>query len=252
MSAYITFIDYSKAFDSVIHSFLMDIMQTMGFPRHIMSLIVSLYKNQKATIRWNGDNCEPFNIEKGVRQGCILSPHLFNIYTEHIMRHADVESLGVNLGGRDITHLRYADDAALLSDNITSMKGILHRGDKAGQEAGLHLNAKKTKVMHISGGNQQVLTPDADVTVNGTKLENVGHFKYLRSYKTENGNCSKDINARIGQAKQKMVHLNNIWKDHSSPLQLKLKILKWLLKVTESEMDRQKNQSECLEGDWKP
>ena len=118
MSAYITFIDYSKAFDSVIHSFLMDIMQTMGFPRHITSLIVSLYKTQKATIRCNGDNCEPFNIEKGVRQGCILSSHLFNINTEHIMRHADVESLGVNLGGGDITNLRYADDAALLSDNV--------------------------------------------------------------------------------------------------------------------------------------
>ena len=156
MSAYITFIDYRKAFDSVIHSFLMAIMQTMGFPRHITSLIVSLYKTQKAAIRWNGDNCKPFNIEKGVRQGCILSLHLFNIYTEHIMRHADVEGLGVILGGRDITNLRYADDAALLSDNITIMKTILHRDDKARQEAELHLNAKITKVMHISGGNQQV------------------------------------------------------------------------------------------------
>ena len=229
MSAYITFIDYSKAFDSVVHSFLMDIMQTMGFPRHITSLIVSLYKNQKATIRCNGDNCEPFNIEKGVRQGCMLSSHLFNIDTEHIMRHADVESLGVNLGGGDITNLRYADDAALLSYNITSMKRILHRVDKAGQEAGLHLDAKKTKVMHltISGGYQQVLTSDA--TVNSTKLENVGHFKYLGSYKTEDGKCSKYINARISQAKQNMVHLNNIWKDHSLPLQLKLKILKCLI-----------------------
>ena len=64
MSAYITFIDYSKAFDSVIHSFLMDIMQTVGFPRHITSLIVSLYKNQKATIRCNGDNCDPSILKK--------------------------------------------------------------------------------------------------------------------------------------------------------------------------------------------
>ena len=81
--------------------------------------------------------------------------------------------------------------------------------------------------MHISAGNQQVLTSDA--TVNSTKLENVGHFKYLGSYKTEDGKCSKYINARISQAKQNMVHLNNIWKDHSLPLQLKLKILKCLI-----------------------
>ena len=145
MYAYITFIDYSKAFGSLIHSFLMDIMQTLGFRRHITSLIVSLYKTQKATIRWDGDNCKPFNIEKGVRQGCILSPHLFDIYTEHIMRHADVEGLGVILGGLDITNLRYADDVSLLSDNIKRMKRILHRVDKAGRDAGLHLNAKKTK-----------------------------------------------------------------------------------------------------------
>ena len=143
------------------------------------------------------------------------------------MRHADVEGLGVILGGRDITNLRYADDAALLSDNITKMKRILHIVDKAGQDAGLHLKAKKTKVMHISGGNQQVYTPD--VTVNGAKLENVEHFKYLGSCKTEDGKCSKDINARTGRAKQKMVHLNNIWKDHSMSLQLKLKILKCLI-----------------------
>ena len=90
----------------------------------------------------------------------MLSSHLFNIYTEHIMRHADVECLGVNLGGGDITNLRYADDAALLSDDITSMKRILHRVDKARQEAGLHLDAKKTKVMHITYKQRQPTSID--------------------------------------------------------------------------------------------
>ncbi|GFS23161.1 endonuclease-reverse transcriptase [Elysia marginata] len=96
----------------------------MGFPQHLISMIASLYHNQKATIRWNNANCEPFNIEKGVRQGCILSPHLFNLYTEQIM--TDINDMGINIGGRDITNLRYADDTALLSDNLTSMKRILH------------------------------------------------------------------------------------------------------------------------------
>ncbi|GFS03109.1 retrovirus-related Pol polyprotein from type-2 retrotransposable element R2DM [Elysia marginata] len=130
---YITFIDYSKAFDSVIHSKLLDIMTEMGFPQHLISMIDSLYHNQKATIRWNNANCEPFNIEKGVRQGCLLSPHLFNLYTEQIMRQADIDDMGINIGGRDITNLRYADDTALLSDNLTSMKRILHRVNNAGQ-----------------------------------------------------------------------------------------------------------------------
>ncbi|GFS06390.1 ammonium transporter [Elysia marginata] len=117
----------------------------MGFPQHLISMIASLYHNQKATIRWNNANCEPFNIEKGVRQGCILSPHLFNLYTEQIMRQADIDDMGINIGGRDITNLRYADDTALLSDNLTSMKRILHRVNNAGQQAGLLLNAKKNK-----------------------------------------------------------------------------------------------------------
>ena len=139
---FITFIDYSKAFDSVIHSKLL-VMTKMGFPRHLISLIASLYQGQKATIRWSNENCAPFNIAKGVRQGCVLSPHLFSIYTEQIMRDADNEDMGLSIGGRNITNLRYADDTALLSDNLTSMKRIIHRVDTAGKEAGLLLNAKK-------------------------------------------------------------------------------------------------------------
>ena len=81
-----------------------------------------------------------FNIKKGVRQGCILSPHLFNIYTEHIMRQADIESMGIKIGGRNIVELRYADDTCLIADNITSMRRILYRVDYAGTEEGLGLN----------------------------------------------------------------------------------------------------------------
>ena len=147
---FITFIDYSKAFDSVIHQQLFDTMYKMGFSQHIISLISSLYEDQKGTIRWGNQKCEFFNISKGVRQGCILSPHLFNIYTEQVMRESDIEDMGLKIGGRNITNLRYADDTALLADNITSMKRILYRVDVAGRKAGLKLNAKKTKVLHVA------------------------------------------------------------------------------------------------------
>ena len=76
----------------------------MGFQKHLIALIGSLYQNQKATIRWNGENCAPFSIMKGVRQGCILSPHLFNIYTEQLMREADIDGMGLSIGGKDITN----------------------------------------------------------------------------------------------------------------------------------------------------
>ena len=100
--AFITFIDYSKAFDSVVHHQLFKVLVDMGFPTHLVSLIANLYENQKATIRWNGDHCEYFNIEKGVRQGCILSPHLFSMYTEQIMRLSELDDEGVNISGEKI------------------------------------------------------------------------------------------------------------------------------------------------------
>ena len=86
LEAYIVFIDYSKAFDNVSHPKLFKTMLEMGFPTHLVKLIQALYNNQEAIIRWNRDHTEPFKICKGVRQGCILSPHLFSCYTEKIMR----------------------------------------------------------------------------------------------------------------------------------------------------------------------
>ena len=140
------------------------------------------------------------------------------------MREADIEDLGISVGGQNITNLRYADDTALLATNITSMRRILHRTDIAGRRAGLNLNAKKTKVMHINTMENQ-----SNIRVDGTNLENVDHFKYLGSIKSSDGTCTDDINVRIGMAKQRMVQLNNIWKDRSIPTSLKLKILRCLV-----------------------
>ena len=223
---FITFIDYSKAFDGVIHQNLFKNMVKMGFPGHLVSLVASLYTDQQATIRWNGQNCDFFNIKKGVRQGCILSPHLFNTYTEHVMRKADTDDMGIKIGGRNLTNLRYADDTALLADNITSMRRILYRVDAAGKEDGLKLNAKKTKVLHV---NAKETTNKEEILVDKTPLENVKDFKYLGSIKTEDGHCTKDIKVRIGMAKQRMVQLNNIWKDHGIRRDLKIKLLKCLV-----------------------
>ena len=112
--ALIMFIDYSKAFDSVCHSQLIEIFLEMGFPKHFVALIQSLYVNQRATIRWNGEHTSEFVIVKGARQGCILSPHLFITYTEKGMTDAVVSSSGISVGGRRISNLRYADNTALI------------------------------------------------------------------------------------------------------------------------------------------
>ena len=113
----ICFIDYSKAFDCVDHNVLWNTLRSMGIPDHLTSLMRMLYNNQTATVRTEYGDCETFNIEKGVRQGCILSPYLFNLYSEAIMRNLEELDEGVNIGGTRINNLRYADDTTLLAES---------------------------------------------------------------------------------------------------------------------------------------
>ena len=114
---YMCFIDYSKAFDTVQHQKLWDTLVSMGFPRHVVELLRTLYDDQESAVRTTCGDSTWFKIEQGVRQGCILSPHLFNAYAEYIMRLAlENCSSGISIGGRTINNLRYADDTTLLTE----------------------------------------------------------------------------------------------------------------------------------------
>ncbi|GFO05905.1 retrovirus-related pol polyprotein from type-1 retrotransposable element r2 [Plakobranchus ocellatus] len=168
--AFIIFIDYSKAFDSVSHNELFKTLITMGFPPHLVALIQSLYTDQTAKIRWNCSHTKPFRIGKGVRQGCILSPHLFSTYIEQIMRDTEMERYGIVVGGRKISNLRYADDIAICANNQTEATTLMNELNDAGERKSLKLNAKKTKYMHI--GKEQ----HASITIGNEEIECVEHF----------------------------------------------------------------------------
>ena len=107
---YFCFIDYAKAFDCVDHNKLWKILKEMGIPDHLTFLLRNLYAGQEATVRTGHGTVEWFQVGKGVRQGCILSPCLFNLYAEHIMRNAELEEVqvGIKIAGRNINNLRYA------------------------------------------------------------------------------------------------------------------------------------------------
>ncbi len=222
--AFIVFIDYSKAFDSISQTQLFDILSEMGFPKHLVSLLEALYINQHAVIRWNGSHTNDFNIAKGVRQGCILSPHLFSLYTESVMRETDIEELGVRIGGKPVSNLRYADDTALCAQTREDAEQLLTKVNDAGRERLLKLNVKKTKLLKV--GNAQ---PNTTVRVGGEQIEEVEHFKYLGSLKAANGRCEKDIRTRIGMAKKRMLELVPIWKDRGIRKELKLKLVRALI-----------------------
>ena len=110
-----TFIDYPKAFDCVDHNKLWKILKEMGIPDHLICFLRNLYTGQEATVRTGHGTTDWFQIGKGVRQGCILSPCLFNLYAEYIMRNTGLEEAqaGIKTAGRNINNLRYADDTTL-------------------------------------------------------------------------------------------------------------------------------------------
>ena len=108
-------LDYAKAFDCVDHNKLWKILKDMGIPDHLTCLLRNLYAGQQATVRTGHGTTDWFQIGKGVCQGCILSPCLFNLYAEYIMRNAGLEAqAGIKIAGRNINNLRYADDTTLL------------------------------------------------------------------------------------------------------------------------------------------
>src|SRR5574340_939935 len=113
---YFYFIDYAKAFDCVDHNKLWKTLQEMGIPDHLTCLLRNLYAGQDATVRTAHGTTDWFQIGKGVHQGYILSPFLFNFYAEYIMRNAGLEEAqaGIKIARRNINNLRYADDTTLM------------------------------------------------------------------------------------------------------------------------------------------
>ena len=153
---FIIFIDYSKAVDSVSHIQMFNLLNDMGFPRHIVALIQALYEKQSAIVRWNGSHTKPFFIEKGVRQEFILYPLLFCAYTEQVMREAEITESGAVIGGRLISNLRYADDTALCGKSPQEINNSVHKVNGTGRIRLLKLNARKTKLMVVGYDNANV------------------------------------------------------------------------------------------------
>ena len=148
---YFCFIDYAKAFDCVNHSKLWKILKEMGIPDHLTCLLRNLYAGQEATVRTGQGKTDWFQIGKGVRQGCILSPCLFNLYAEYIMRNAGLyeAQAGIKIAGRNINNLRYADNTALMAESEEELKSLLMKVKEEREEVGLKLNIQKLRSWHL-------------------------------------------------------------------------------------------------------
>ena len=140
---------YAKDFDCVYHSQLWKFMKDMGIPDHLTCLLRNLYAGQEATVGTGHGTTDWFQIGKGIRQGCILSPCLFNLYAEYIMRNAGLKEAqaGIKIAGRNINNLRYADDTTLMAESEEELKSFLMKVKGECEQVGLKLNIQKTKIM---------------------------------------------------------------------------------------------------------
>ena len=141
----------------------------MGIPDHLTCLLRNLYADQEATARNGHGTTDWFQIGKGAHQGCILSPCLFNLYAEYIMRNAGLEQTqaGIKIAGRNINNLRYADDTTLMAE-CEELKSLLMQVKEENEKVGLKLNIQKTKKM-ASG-------PITSWQIDGETMETVSEF----------------------------------------------------------------------------
>ena len=130
------------------HNKLWKILKEMGIPDHLTGLLRNLYTGQEATVRIGHGTTEGFQIGKGVRQGCILSPCLFNLYTEYIMRNAGLEEAqtGIKIAGRNIKYLRYADDTILMVESEEELQSLLMKVKVESEKVGLLLLSHFSRV----------------------------------------------------------------------------------------------------------
>ena len=149
---YFCFTDYAKAFDCRHHNKLWKILKEMGIPDHLTCLLRNLYVGQEATVRTGHGKTHWFQIGKGVHQGCILSPCLFNLYAGYIIRTAGLEEAqaGIKTAERNINNLRYADDTTLVAESEEELKSLLMKVKEENKKVGLKPNIQKTNIMASS------------------------------------------------------------------------------------------------------
>ena len=225
---YHNFIDFKKAFDRVWHEGLWHVMRSFGMEEGLIQTIQALYKNASSAVFLNSDTGEYFKTTVGVRQGCLLSPVLFNIFLEKIMRDTlhNFNST-ISIGGRTISNLRFADDIDLMGGSNEELQELTNRLTQSSGEYGMEVSSEKSKVMKNSTN-----TTPVQVMMNGQQLEEVKAFKYLGATLTTDSKSTTEIKTRIAIATSTMAKLEKVWRNRNISFPTKTRLYKALVLST--------------------
>ena len=215
---FINFIDYAKAFDSIDRPCLWKILRHYGIPNKIVNIIKSMYTGGAGSVMFKGKLSPPFEIKTGVKQGCLLSPFLFLLVIDWIMKSCDPKD-GIQWTlTEQLNDLDYADDIGLLSSNRTQMQRKTNKISEISGKVGLRINTQKTKILRINAATND------PIMLNEEELENVTTFEYLGSKIDESGRTDADVTARINKARSAFACLNKIWSSTALSIRTKLRL----------------------------
>ena len=219
-NTYFCFIDYVKTFDCVDHNKLWKILKEKGIPDHLTRLLRNLYAGQEARVRNGHGTTDWFQFGKGVCQGYISSPCLFNLYAEYIMQNTrlDEAQAGIKIARRNINNLRYADETTLMAESEEEVKNLLIKMKEEREKVGLNLNIQKNKIM-ASG-------PITSRQIERETIETVRDFILGGSKITADGECSHEITRCLLLGRKAMTNLDSILKSRAITLLTKVHLVK--------------------------
>ena len=196
------------------------ILKEMGITDQLICFLRNLYAGQEATVGTGQGTIDWFQIGKGVCQGCILSPCLFNMYVEYIMRNTglDETQAGIKIAGRNINNFRYADDTTFMAESKEELKNLLMKVKEESEKVGLKLNIQETKIMTSS--------PITSWQIDGEMMETVTDFILGGSKITADADCSHEIKRHLLLGRKAMTNLDSILKSRDITLPTKAHLLK--------------------------
>lgn len=213
---YIAFIDYQKAFDTILHSSIWEALKTQDVENKYIDILKYLYRRCKSSVRLDKIG-PPISINRGVRQGDPLSPRIFIAVLESVFRKLNWAKKGININGNILSHLRFADDIALFSENAKDMESMIKSLQEASSSVGLEINLSKTKLITNS--------LNYPININSEPLEYVDYFIYLgKQISFANRSNELEVERRITGAWRKFWGLKEVLKG-SMPIKIKKKVM---------------------------